>query len=352
MAIMNVLVTVAVLALLAAGPTGVLGVSTEDFGGEMPDPGGGFDGENIRFSFNVGEWIVGDIYVHDVLMIEKIYLPYAPFYDFRSERSTFEISASSYNLTVNDFSSPSIVLRAMGASSLKIEAGYGTRVEKSDSGLTLENDGISGEIVTGGGLTFSGRSIDVSMKNGDVLLIRFSVSPESSEKDVDELHCALSNAVSLRRLGAEGYLKGKDFSFVSYNDLSIIPVELEEDRMIFSVASGDAGGKSVFIHLSSSNLTNITVLLDGAPVKEGSYYDALFSTGNEALWNCTRIDGELGIAVYIPHFSKRVLTIEESQESAAVLPGGGGVSPLPLLGAALVSVFAAVILIWKRSERP
>ncbi len=348
MALKKVFLTVAVLSLLVGGTAGVLGLGGEDFGGEMPGPVGGFEGENIRFSFDAGEWSMYDVYVHDVLMLERIDLPYVLPYDFRYERSSFGISASAYNLTVSDFSSPSIVYRSMVDSSLKIEVGHGVAIEKSDSGITLEKDGISGEITAGGEITLTGGNIEVSLKGGDVLLIRFSFSLEGSEDDSDELHCALSNAVSLHRLGAEGYLKGKEFSSVSYNNLSIRPVELEDDRVVLSVASNDSSGKSLFLHLSSANFTNISVLLDGVPVREGSYYDALFSTGSEALWNCTKTGDGLGIAVYIPHFSDRVLTIEEIQESSVIPSSAKAVSPLPLLAAAILSVFAATILILKR----
>ena len=309
----------------------------------------GFKGQFIEFSFDIDSWSVQELSVGGEVIADKIWLPKAVPKDFAKESGSFNLLTFEYSFTITDFSSPVLVYRAYKNQILKIDLNRDVSTKTGDSGLLLEKNSVSADLIFSGDIETRGRIMEINMKNGDMLQIRFSIS--SPHSDTDAFDDALQDALSLKKLGAEGYVKDGNFSFVSYDNLSITPLSMSEKKMVFSVESSESSGKTVTLHISSGNFTEPSVLLDGVPVKKGSYYDALFSTGNEGIWNCTEADGELVILVYVPHFSTHALTIEEgrtTQDVGPVPPGVSSVSPIPIIIALLVSTFAGILLVWRK----
>lgn len=325
-----------------SGERGSYGAADEGF--VWPGPSYGFDGQFISFSFDPDAWALKDVSVKDVVIIERMWLP-REMPTYMEKGAFFTLHTSEYSLNVTDFSSPVISYKAHGDTTLKIELDSEVVIKNGNAGLLLSKGNVSADVIFSGSIDIHKNILNIGMKDGDVLRIRFSVSSVSGSNDLEN---ALQDALSLKKLGAECYVKDGDFSFVSYDNVSMNLMEREKKKMVFSVDSSESSGKTISLHISG-NFTNLSVLLDGLPVEKGSYYDALFSTGNKAIWNCTVAENDITVLVYVPHFSTHTLTIEETSPHP-YLVSSPHVSMMPVIGALLVSIIAAVVLIWRRKR--
>lgn len=313
-----------------------------------------FIGKNIGFSFDFEDWEMEHVSAYNVSLIEKICLPsahYSPISGFKSY-GNFNIETGGYKLSVSNFSSPSISYMSLSQSIVKIYFKNGVSIE-NNSILSIEKEGVKADIISDGGIKINGRTVEISLENGDNLQIRFyKACSESAHHQLDN---ALINAFKLRKIGAEAQIdmKKENVSFISYNNISMKKVSFEKKKIVLKIISEDREGRCIILHLSI-NSTNISVLLDNEKVNEGSYYDALFSTGNESVYNITESDGSVTLIVYIPHFSEHTLTIEEENVSAEnsinpqVSGESDGLSMMAVITAIALSALAGIALFWKR----
>ena len=313
-----------------------------------------FTGENISFSFNMEDWAVENITVYNVSIIDKICLP-PSYYSSMSKMQfgNFHIQTSDYNISVNSISGsgPSVSYSAIGDSAIKIYLKNGVSVSR-DGVISIEKSGVKGDIVTDGSIEIEGKVIKISLEKGERALFRFYEKMGSESETISD---AVSDALKLHRIGAEARLDMKkgNLSVMPYNNISIEPVRITDKRAVLKISSDEHEGKSIVLHISME-YENMSVLLDGKNVSKGSYYDALFSTGNESVYNITESEGSITLIVYIPHFSEHTLTIEEENVSAEnsvnpqVSGESGGFGIISVLTAIALSALAGMALFWKR----
>ncbi|GEM_PF-2858726 len=308
---------------------------------------GEFNGNNISFSFDSSEYEIKEIKAYGVPIIEKILLP--PTYWVNSiSLGELYIQTPLYNISIGNFSEPSLVLKSFSHKNIEIFVSDGAEI--GNKGASIEKNGVHAEIISDSPLKLKGNKITIEMEKGDIVQIRFYMKSDH-EQSSDAFKNAISSAFELHRIGAEAHVMKGAFSSISYNNISIKPLKIEEKRAILSIKSSDSEGKCIYLHLSM-NATKMRVLLDNESVKEGSYYDALFSTGNEAIYNLTVSDGDRALLLYIPHFSEHTVTIESAENS--VIYGPESPSPessfIPVIVALLISIIAGALLIFRKKE--
>jgi hypothetical protein len=313
-----------------------------------------FNGNNIKFSFDADDWQIEGVEAYNITMIDKLCVPSSSeFFGGLHIPGEFKLETKEYEISVGNFSEPTISYKALEKSSLKMYLDDGVEIEKEvdmneNSGLSFKKSGVNMVLITDGVTKTYEKTISVSLDKGETLIIRFyrgGVGAQETFKD------AMVNAFKLHRIGAEvkvDVLRG-NASFISYNNISIKPLEIEKSRISLKVKSNDTEGKCVVLDLPAIS-KNLSVYLDGKEIEKGSYYDALFSTGNESVWNMTFSDDGPKLLVYIPHFSEHTLTIEENNIEPAMpnCPPGHLSWVLPLLMAFIVSGIAAVVLFKKK----
>ncbi len=347
----KIIVLLAVLLLFPVPAVQIM--NGENEGGLFPHPETPitFDGRYINISFDSEKNVVR-VSVYGVPVVSALCLPSADFVSSADMNGSFVLSSDRYVLTVSDYSSPSITYKGMYGQRISVSMEEGVDLHMEGSSVILEKEGVTGEIFAGSGISMSDGCVYISVERNGLFQMRFSRQENGTAGNA--VKAALSNAFSLHRVGAEAFFDSSGFSYVSYNNISIKPVKIQKKEIEMSVVSNDSTGRSILLHLGPANLTNISVLLDGVPVEKGSYYDALFSTGDRAVWNSTGTGSNLTIILYVPHFSEHSVVIREVSSGGALLSP----SPVrqqsalpPILVAVLLSALAAAALFYNRRKR-
>ena len=319
----------------------------EEMGGFFPSIPSEFMGDNISFSFDPTGWCVEDVKVYGTEIVDKMCLPQE--YAWSFENHGFSIRTKGYEFSIGNFSEPSMVYKSAEKGSIEIVLCDDVSVDEDN--LVIEKGNVFGQIISDGQVDINGHSLLISFDKEGVFQIRFYLkSPSESIPSQSSFKDALSDAFKLKKIGAEVRIEMGEFSTVSYNDIRVEPVEIGEKRAVLTVSSNETEGKCIYMHLDM-NISEPRVILDGSEIREGSYYDALFSTGNEAVWNITVTDGERSLMVYIPHFSSHTLVVEESYPQSSGHSTNNHISyVLPLMLAILISSVATAALIVRKRK--
>ena len=321
----------------------------DEMGGVFPAIPTEFTGDNISFSFDPVSWCVKDVRAYGVEMIERMCLPQG--YTWNFENQGFDIRTKGYEFSVGNFSEPSLIYKSAGKSVVELSLFDDVSVDPVE--MVLEKGRIRGEIISDGDLKMVEGGLQISFEKSGVFQIRFHLSgSQQSQSSGTSFKDALSDAFKLKKIGAEACIEKGKFTAVSYNNITIKPVEIGERRAVLRVSANESTGKCIYIHLNL-NISNPKVLLDGSEIGEGSYYDALFSTGNVPVWNITVSEGERSLVVYIPHFSEHTLVVESTTVHSAQPTTPSSISPVtPIIGAVLISLMAAIALAVRKRKGP
>lgn len=293
---------------------------------------------NLSFTYDVGDSCLKDISIDGVMVIARLSLPELGWSIPQSFEGGF--STSYYLLTYSAYDEPFILIQSKQEMECLIDGVSPANV----SGNTMEM--VAGEyrvmISTDGSMRADGK---VSLSPGDIVLITFH-KREGRDSGQEK---AFMEAVSLSKVGAEVSVNGNDLRIFQYDNISVKKLSISDEKWSFSVSSGEHRGRCIVFHLNAS-LENISVLVDGSPGKEGSYYDALFSSGDEVVWNATENGNSTDIYVYIPSFSEHVVTIQESTSSEGAVPENIRSEPvfIPVLLAVMISAGALFIAILRK----
>ena len=291
---------------------------------------------------------VSDGYIKDVALggepvIKRISLPCSPFPLYNGTMDFGVVHTEFYDLSYESLVESMILIKANEDMTCTVDIpSYSW--EKENGGWTYENGDTVVSMNTDGDC-YNGR---FSLSSGEVLVLRFSLAEQESG-GVSAPDDAVADAVSLSHIGAEVSVSADNWSSLEYDGVKVSALEISSERLSFSVSSDEAEGRCLVFHIADS-MGDMRVLMDGSPLKEGSYYDALFSSGDEGVWNASSDGSGTIVYVYVPHFSNHTVTIEKAESASAPQTSEGGPVIVPVLLAVMISAGALFAVVRRKKN--
>ncbi len=289
----------------------------------------------LSFSYDADAGFIKNVSVNGTLLIERVSLPPENHLMKSEEEYSGTFSNSEYKITYMGLDNPSITIKALSEMTCSIE-GVVKPERVSEGVFEISVPGARASVTTDGSVDEDG-ACEISLSQGEMVIIQFSESKVSADR-------SLLDAMSLSKVGAEVSVKGGEFTSVTYANVTVEKIYIERNRWSFRVSSEDHRGKCIIFHINTTG--NLSVLIDNVPAEKGSYYDALFSSGPDPVWNATTEGEKTTVYVYVPSFTDHTVTIEDEQPpSSSSTPTSAQPLILPVIVALVLSagaLFAAL----------
>lgn len=210
---------------------------------------------------------------------------------------------------------------------------------------SLSSDDLNGVINTPLNTTVEDDIITVNGEGWNETSHTMFMSKPSYTKEPKRHQDEFEETVMNSKIGTEMEVVGKGEGHVSHEvryrqNLQVQVQNMEEKKMRVRVQSEDPNGTCVMLRVEKQSLdieeNKLQMRLDGEKMKETSFQKVL-EGGEQAKYSIQeQEDGMLEIAVNVPHFSEREITVESASETP------GYTLPILLTAVGVVGVIWAV----------
>ncbi len=215
-------------------------------------------------------------------------------------------------IQVHDNPSAVIEMNVNKATNIVLNLASGATATKQNNIVTITAGNVTAFIVSGAAsISISGSQISININHG---IIVFRASPVNLPHD--DMEEQFMGQVMVNKTGAEVSVGESDkSSIVNFSsNVSVTVDSVEANRMTMTVESSDHAGKLILMNIDNSSLMltegqNVTLYLDGKPMKEVMTEQELYSASESSFWINRAGPNKMEALVYISTFSTHTIDI-------------------------------------------